>query len=225
MRWRFWPGLVAAVVLCGVAGCGSSGGSAATGASAPGTPPPTAAGPSPTGSTTASASPSSAGLSPQDGSGSGAAAVPALKSVDAACPWAVQGDNPPAVQDGGNGLQPVYSIWSTPTTSAMKCATARAEAAGYSPLPETPSTKKLLAGGPRHVVFDGGTEKDVVPLYMNVSSDPAKADTCWTALLVLDYQGNFLFMPVTLGTARMDTLNVAAKKFRDGPAGGLFAGC
>lgn len=156
-----------------------------------------------------------------DAGSSGDTAVPALNGVDAACPWAVQGDNPPAIQDGGDGLQPLSSVLRTPTATAVKCATARAEAAGFSVLPDTDYTKKLLAPGTIHVVLAVGTETDVVPLYMNVSTDPDKAPTCWASLLVYDYQGNYLFIP-SQGFTKTDTLDVAASEMR---TWGLFSDC
>ena len=134
--------------------------------------------------------------------------VPTLKSTGASCPWAVIGDNSPAMQDGGNGLQPLMNVNSAPSASAMKCAVARAEAAGYFFMPDSAFASVVHPNKISHQAYNGSNPQAFTSVFVSVVPQGSNQAACIAALVVYDYQGNFF--PVNV-TDPLSSLNMAAK--------------
>jgi len=114
-------------------------------------------------------------------------AIPALSDSSAKCSWA-KGDSAtrPSLQDDGIGAQKFADMPDTPSADTLKCAIARAKAAGYTATGNsvkcTEETIELTANG---------ESWKFRPFCMNVS--PTGDSTCTVNLVPTDYQGNFIW--------------------------------
>lgn len=117
-------------------------------------------------------------------------AIPALSDASAKCPWLGAHQphpaNRPSLQDDGVGAQQFTDMPDTPSADTLKCAIARAKAAGYvvtgNSVKCTEETIELTANG---------ESWKFRPFCMNVS--PTGDSTCTVNLVPTDYQGNFIW--------------------------------
>jgi len=114
-------------------------------------------------------------------------AIPALTDINAKCDWAKNDSAArPSLQDDGVGAQTFADMPQHPSTDTMKCAIARAKAAGF-----------VVTGGSVKCteavveLLDNGKTWKFRPFCMNVS--PAANPTCVVNLVPTDYQGNFFW--------------------------------
>lgn len=116
-------------------------------------------------------------------------AVPALSDVNARCQWAdPRGNNPPSLQDDGKGAQKFSDMPDTASTNTLKCAVARAKAAGYQVIGNSVKCSEAIVK-----LLDSSTNTlwSFRPFCMAPSqtSDP----TCMVTLIPTDIEGNFLW--------------------------------
>lgn len=114
-------------------------------------------------------------------------AIPALSDVNAKCQWAdPHGNNPPSLQDDGVGTQQFSDMPDTASTNTLKCAIARAKAAGFVTMGNSVKCTEAVIE-----LLDNGKTWKFRPFCMNVS--PAANPTCVVNLVPTDYQGNFIW--------------------------------
>jgi len=113
-------------------------------------------------------------------------AVPALANVNDKCLWAARGNNPPSLQDDGQGSQSYADMPSAVSDNTLRCAIARAKAAGYKV-----EINSVTCDEPVIQLLDESNNKlwSFKPFCMYIGRG---GPLCKIPLVVTDYQGNFL---------------------------------
>lgn len=114
-------------------------------------------------------------------------AIPALSDVNAKCTWATADSHTqPSLQDDGVGAQSFIDMPQKPSTDTLKCAIARAKAAGFVVTSNSVKcTEEVIE------LLDNGKTWKFRPFCMNVSL--AGNPTCSVNLVPTDYAGNFFW--------------------------------
>lgn|GEM_PF-7001803 len=115
-------------------------------------------------------------------------AVPALSDVNAKCQWAdPRGKNPPSLQDDNVGTQKFSDMPDTASTNTLKCAIARAKAAGYYAADNSVKCDESVIQ-----LLDESNNKlwSFRPFCMTVGT--TGSPLCKVTLIPTDYEGNFL---------------------------------
>jgi len=142
-------------------------------------------------------------------------AISALPDVNAKCPWAESNSTDrPSLQDAGGGAKKFSDMPDTASTNTLKCAVARAKAAGY-----YVAGNSVKCDEPIVQLTDESTNTywNFRPFCMTVSQSGDA--TCKVTLIPTDYAGNFIWQDMTDLSWDQDILG---DKLR---LRGSFAGC